>query len=120
MVTDVTCFCPCRGSLEELNISWCRGVPEPWLGVLADACTNLRKLTVFGCSQVCSASALLSSQGAARHAHLRGLLRIRLAFALKLFKRRICRREECLGRTLIWKMWFAALDLRLERCSAGV
>ena len=44
--------CVCRESLEELNISWCRGVPEPWLGVLADACTCLRKLTVFGCSQV--------------------------------------------------------------------
>ena len=43
--------CACRESLEELNISWCRGVPEPWLGVLADACTCLRKLTVFGCSQ---------------------------------------------------------------------
>ena len=35
-------------------MSWCRGVPEPWLGVLADACTSLRKLTVFGCSQVTS------------------------------------------------------------------
>ncbi|CAL5228114.1 g11190 [Coccomyxa viridis] len=42
----------CSDSLEELNVSWCRGVPEPWLGVLADACTSLRKLTVFGCSQV--------------------------------------------------------------------
>ena len=45
-------LCVCRESLEELNISWCRGVPEPWLGVLADACICLRKLTVFGCSQV--------------------------------------------------------------------
>ena len=62
MVTDATCFCLCRASLEELNVSWCRGVPEPWLGVLADACTNLRKLTVFGCSQVCPASALLCFQ----------------------------------------------------------
>lgn len=41
-----------RESLEELNVSWCRGVPEPWLGVLADACSSLRMLTVFGCSQV--------------------------------------------------------------------
>ena len=51
--------CACRESLEELNISWCRGVPEPWLGVLADACTCLRKLTVFGCSQVGFSSGVL-------------------------------------------------------------
>ena len=52
-------MCACRESLEELNISWCRGVPEPWLGVLADACTCLRKLTVFGCSQVGFSSGVL-------------------------------------------------------------
>ena len=34
-------------------MSWCRGVPESWLGLLADACPNLRKLTIFGCTQVC-------------------------------------------------------------------
>ncbi len=59
---DIPCSCPCRASLEELNISWCRGVPEPWMGVLADSCTKLRKLTVFGCSQVCTASAVLLYQ----------------------------------------------------------
>ena len=43
----------CRDSLEELDVSWCRSVPESWLGLLADGCSNLRKLTIFGCSQVC-------------------------------------------------------------------
>ncbi|EIE21398.1 RNI-like protein [Coccomyxa subellipsoidea C-169] len=42
----------CKESLEELDVSWCRGVPEAWLGVLADSCTNLLRLTIFGCSQV--------------------------------------------------------------------
>ncbi|CAL8469688.1 g9229 [Coccomyxa elongata] len=42
----------CRESLEELDVSWCRGASEAWLGVLADSCSSLRQLTIFGCSQV--------------------------------------------------------------------
>lgn len=33
-------------------MSWCRGASEAWLGVLADSCSSLRQLTIFGCSQV--------------------------------------------------------------------
>ena len=39
--------------LEELDLSWCRGVSGPAVGLLADSCPNLRKLRLFGCSQVC-------------------------------------------------------------------
>lgn len=42
----------CRESLEELDVSWCRGASEAWLGVLADSCSSLHRLTIFGCSQV--------------------------------------------------------------------
>ena len=38
--------------LEELDLSWCRGVSGPAVGLLADSCPNLRKLRLFGCSQV--------------------------------------------------------------------
>ena len=41
-----------RDSLEDLDVSWCRGVSGAWLGVLTDACANLRRLTLFGCTQV--------------------------------------------------------------------
>ncbi|KAK9831384.1 hypothetical protein WJX81_008255 [Elliptochloris bilobata] len=38
--------------LEELDVSWCRGIPEEALGRLVDACPALTCLTLFGCSQV--------------------------------------------------------------------
>ena len=41
-----------RDRLEELDISWCRNVPLEALGTLADSCTTLRKLQIFGCSQI--------------------------------------------------------------------
>ena len=44
-----------RDTLEELDVSWCRGVSGAWLGVLTDACANLRSVTLFGCTQVCPA-----------------------------------------------------------------
>ena len=40
-----------RASLEELDVSWCRGIPEEALGRLVDACPALTSLTLFGCSQ---------------------------------------------------------------------
>ena len=42
----------CREHLEELDISWCRGIPAKALGLLADSCPNLAQLQMFGCSQV--------------------------------------------------------------------
>ncbi|KAK9839587.1 hypothetical protein WJX84_000432, partial [Apatococcus fuscideae] len=42
----------CREHLEELDVSWCRGIPAKALGLLADSCPNLTRLQVWGCSQV--------------------------------------------------------------------
>ncbi|KAK9840274.1 hypothetical protein WJX74_006585 [Apatococcus lobatus] len=42
----------CREHLEELDISWCRGIPARALGLLADSCPNLTQLEMWGCSQV--------------------------------------------------------------------
>ena len=42
----------CREQLEQLDISFCRGIPAKGLGLLADSCPNLSQLRVFGCSQV--------------------------------------------------------------------
>ena len=41
-----------RDRLEELDISWCRNVPLEALGMLADSCTALKKVQIFGCSQI--------------------------------------------------------------------
>jgi hypothetical protein len=42
----------CSRTLESLDISWCRGIDGPALGVLADACSQLKDLALWGCSQV--------------------------------------------------------------------
>ena len=42
----------CSEKLEEADFSWCRGISNKALGLLADSCPQLRKLTLFGCSQV--------------------------------------------------------------------
>lgn len=42
----------CSNSLLMLDVSFCRGVTENSLGLVADSCCNLRKMTVFGCSQI--------------------------------------------------------------------
>jgi hypothetical protein len=39
-------------SLQELDLSWCRGVSPGSLGLLADSCRNLKKLVLWGCSQI--------------------------------------------------------------------
>eukprot|EP00850_Spirogloea_muscicola_P000622 SM000002S05702 [mRNA] locus=s2:1777468:1780750:+ [translate_table: standard] len=41
-----------KGSLERLDLSWCRDVSDEALGLLADSCPLLRRLNLFGCSQV--------------------------------------------------------------------
>lgn len=41
----------CSDKLEELDISWCRAIPNNALGLLVDSCPALKKLTIFGCSQ---------------------------------------------------------------------
>ena len=47
------CKSACRDRLEELDISWCRNVPLEALGMLADSCVALKKLHIWGCSQIC-------------------------------------------------------------------
>jgi len=39
-------------SLQEVDLSWCRGVSAASLGLLADSCRHLKKLHLWGCSQV--------------------------------------------------------------------
>ena len=39
-------------ALEALDLSWCRGVSDQPLGALVDRCAALRKLTIWGCSQL--------------------------------------------------------------------
>jgi hypothetical protein len=39
-------------SLQEVDFSWCRGVSPEAFGLLADSCRNLKKLVLWGCSQV--------------------------------------------------------------------
>ncbi len=41
-----------RDRLEELDVSWCRNVPLEALGMLADNCVALKKLHIWGCSQI--------------------------------------------------------------------
>lgn len=44
----------CSEKLEEVDFSWCRGIPNSAIGLLVDSCPNLKKVTIFGCSQVSS------------------------------------------------------------------
>ncbi|CAI7879844.1 unnamed protein product [Closterium sp. NIES-54] len=39
-------------SLQALDASWCRSMSDHALGLLADSCTNLSRLCLYGCSQV--------------------------------------------------------------------
>lgn len=43
---------PPPSALRHLDVSFCRGISEAALGLVADACVNLTSLTVFGCSHV--------------------------------------------------------------------
>ena len=42
----------CGGTLQTLDLSWCRAVSENAVGRMADALPALTSLTLFGCSQV--------------------------------------------------------------------
>lgn len=42
----------CKDCLEELDVSFCRGVSEVSLGLVADKCSRLHTLQLFGCSQI--------------------------------------------------------------------
>ncbi|KAI8464772.1 MAG: hypothetical protein J3K34DRAFT_525945 [Monoraphidium minutum] len=42
----------CGGSLEALDISFCRGIPEDAIGLLLDRCPRLTDLRLYGCTQV--------------------------------------------------------------------
>ncbi|GLC34657.1 hypothetical protein PLESTM_000222000 [Pleodorina starrii] len=42
----------CRETLEHLDVSFCRKLPDRSLGPLLDRCQRLRRLVVFGCSQL--------------------------------------------------------------------
>ena len=42
----------CSKSLEELDISWCRDIPEKAVGYLCDSCPFLKRLIVWGCTQL--------------------------------------------------------------------
>ena len=42
----------CAASLEELDLSWCRAISDDGVGMLVDACPRLRRLTVWGCTQI--------------------------------------------------------------------
>lgn len=43
----------CSEAMTELDFSWCRGVSENAMGCMTDSLSQLQKLTLFGCSQVC-------------------------------------------------------------------
>jgi DNA repair protein RAD7 len=42
----------CYAELEELDMSWCRGIGEDAVGRLVDGCPNLRRLHAWGCTQL--------------------------------------------------------------------
>eukprot|EP00890_Picochlorum_soloecismus_P002121 jgi/Picsp_1/290/NSC_00289-R1_rni-like protein len=42
----------CSKSLEELDVSWCRNIPEKAVGFLCDSCPFLKKIIVWGCTQL--------------------------------------------------------------------
>eukprot|EP00198_Chlamydomonas_reinhardtii_P013477 XP_001702814.1 predicted protein [Chlamydomonas reinhardtii] len=54
-VADALAAC-CRESLEELDVSFCRKLPDRGLGLVLERCGKLRRLSVFGCSQLSAAS----------------------------------------------------------------
>ena len=39
-------------SLQELDLSWCRSIPEQALGYLCDSCPMLSKLILWGCNHI--------------------------------------------------------------------
>lgn len=41
-----------RDRLVDLDVSFCREVTDGALGALVDACPNLRRLHLWGCTQV--------------------------------------------------------------------
>lgn len=41
-----------KGSLEVLDVSFCRNIGDEALGLVADSCHGLKKIIMFGCSQV--------------------------------------------------------------------
>jgi DNA repair protein RAD7 len=42
----------CQEFLEELDMSWCRSVSENAFGKMVDALPQLKRITLFGCSQL--------------------------------------------------------------------
>jgi hypothetical protein len=42
----------CAGTLETLDMSFVRGVPEDCFGVLVDSSESLKALSVWGCTQL--------------------------------------------------------------------
>ncbi|GAB4823302.1 hypothetical protein N2152v2_010348 [Parachlorella kessleri] len=42
----------CKDTLQELDVSWCRKLSNEALGHLVDSCRSLRRLSVWGCSQL--------------------------------------------------------------------
>jgi hypothetical protein len=52
------CACrldPLSECLEELDVSFCRQLPDAALGVVADSCARLARLHLWGCSQASGA-----------------------------------------------------------------
>lgn len=49
--------------LEEVDLSWCRELTDEGLGILTDRCTRLKRLKVWGCTQLTS----VFLEGHARH-----------------------------------------------------
>lgn len=41
-----------RERLQELDVSFCRAVTDGALGALVDACPGLKRLHLWGCTQV--------------------------------------------------------------------
>uniref|UniRef100_A0A7S3QLR1 F-box/LRR-repeat protein 15-like leucin rich repeat domain-containing protein n=1 Tax=Dunaliella tertiolecta TaxID=3047 RepID=A0A7S3QLR1_DUNTE len=46
----------CAESLETLDISFCRAVTDAAFGLVADRCQKLKKVSMYGCSQITSNS----------------------------------------------------------------
>lgn len=42
----------CKESLQRLDISFCRSVPEAALGLVADSCRQLQQVQLYGSSQI--------------------------------------------------------------------
>ena len=41
-----------HANLTDLDVSWCRAMSNEGLGFVADSCTSLRRMRIYGCSQV--------------------------------------------------------------------